>query len=60
MFFEGFGPNLQNDVAKLVLGVAEDLMLRLADQKPSHRDEFLIGQLADAPSQRLSFRFLLD
>jgi hypothetical protein len=36
MFFESLTADLQNDVAQLELGIAENLVLRFADQKPSH------------------------
>jgi hypothetical protein len=42
MFFDGFGADLQNDVAQFELGVAEDLALGLADEQPGHLQDFVI------------------
>jgi hypothetical protein len=57
-FFQCLGADLENDVAEFEFGIAEDLTIWLANQKPSHLHDLIFGQLTNPLSQRLGIRFL--
>ncbi len=58
MFLKDFGPDAQDEIAHLKLGLAEQLTILLADHEPSEVADFFLDGLLNLCFQHLRFGFL--